>query len=81
MNARDAAQILRHEHDDLTVVAELRVRIHRSGAMSVAGSIGDETYAIACLEQAIQSVKDHHKRLRGDGSALIVPACDTPLRA
>lgn len=65
---------------DEDVVAELRVVILRNGAMGVMGAIGDERYAIACLEQAIQSVKDHHRRLRGDGSMLITPACDTPLR-
>lgn len=66
---------------DEDVIAELRVVILRNGSMGVMGAIGDETYAVACLEQAIQSVKDHHKRLNGTGSPLIVPAYDTPLRA
>lgn len=64
---------------DEDVVAELRVVVLRSGAMGVMGCIGDETYAVACLEQAIQSVKDHHKRLRGEGSMIITPGYDTPL--
>jgi hypothetical protein len=64
---------------DEDVVAELKIVILRSGAMGVMGSIGDEKYAVACLEQAIQSVKDHHRRLRGDGSMLITPSYDTPL--
>jgi hypothetical protein len=63
---------------DDDVVAEIKVRIHQSSAMSVMGHIGDEMFAIACLNQAIQSVKDHHNRLR-QGQTLIVPACDTPL--
>ncbi len=65
---------------DEDVIAELRVVILRNGSMGVMGAIGDETYAVACLEQAIQSVKDHHLRLRGDGSMLITPSYDTPLR-
>lgn len=65
---------------DEDVIAELRVVILGNGSMGVMGAIGDEHYAVACLEQAIQSVKDHHRRLRGDGSMLITPAYDTPLR-
>lgn len=68
------------EPTDDDCIAEIRVKIARSGAMCVAGCIHDEVFAVACLEQAVQSVKDHHKRLRGEGGVLIVPAYDTPLR-
>ena len=61
-------------------IAEIRVKIARSGAMCVMGSIGDEVFALACLEQAKQAVKDHHKRQQGQFS-LIVPAHDTALAA
>lgn len=66
---------------DEDIVSEIRVVILRSGAMGVTGAIGNELHAVACLEQAVQSVKDHHRRLRGQASPLIVPAYDTPLRA
>jgi hypothetical protein len=62
---------------DDDVVAELRIRVHRNGAMSVTGCINEENFAIACLQQAIQTIKDHNSRQKID---LIVPHYDTPLR-
>jgi hypothetical protein len=68
----DVLHNVKHEQDEFEVVAELRVRIHRSGALSVAGCIDHEQYAIACLEQAIEAVKRHHKRFE-----LVVPSKDS----
>ena len=63
------------------VVAELRIRTRRDGAMSVAGDIHDLTYALAMLRAAEDSIKSHHNRNKlRDGKSLIVPSYDTPLR-
>lgn len=67
--------------DDLygdTKVAVLEIAVRRNGAMSVAGCIGDLTYALAMLDQAKDSVRAHHARLNA-GKTLVVPAHDTPL--
>ena len=80
MSPAEADQLLRHEADDMDCIAEIRVKIARSGAMAVMGSINEEAYAIACLQQAIQAVKDYHKRRNGQ-IRLIVPAHDTALAA
>lgn len=80
MSPQEQAALLAHEQDDMDCIAEIRVKIARSGAMAVMGSINDENYAIACLQQAIQAVKDYHKRQNGQIS-LIVPAHDTALAA
>ena len=65
--------------DDLygdATVAVIEVRLRRNGAMSVAGSINDERYAVTMLQHAIDSVRDHHaRRLLGDG--LLIAARDT----
>lgn len=69
--------------DDLfgdTVVAELQIKLRRNGAMSVAGSITDETYALHLLDTARDTVRNYHaQRLLGQRSTLIVPAHDTSL--
>lgn len=69
-----------HEGDDMECVAEIRVKIARSGAMAVMGNINDEMWALACLEQAKQAVKDYHKRQCGQIN-IIVPAHDSALAA
>lgn len=69
-----------HEGDDMECVAEIRVKIARSGAMAVMGNINDELWALACLEQAKQAVKDYHKRQRGQIN-ILVPAHDSALAA
>ena len=63
------------------VLAELRIRVRRDGAMSVAGDIHDLTYALAMLRAAEDSIKSHHNRKKlQDGKSLITPSYDTPLR-
>lgn len=62
-------------HDDAPV-ARIEIVLRRSGAMSVAGSIGDETYALAMLDTARDTVKGYHAR---KGGQIIVPAHDTAL--
>ena len=62
--------------DDLygdAVVAILEIKVRRNGSMSVAGSINDESYAIAMLDAAKDSVRSYNKRHR---EALIIPAKD-----
>lgn len=80
MSPHEQRQLMAHEAEDMDCVAEIRVKIARSGAMAVMGSINDEAFALACLEQARQAVKDYHKRQAGQIN-LIVPAYDTPLAA
>ena len=67
--------------DDLPddVMAELKVRIHRSGAMSVSGAIHDEKYALSMLEAARDSIINHHRKGRNLAAGLILPAHDNPL--
>lgn len=66
-------------HGDQTV-AVIEVRVRRNGAMSVGGCINDESYAIAMLQHAIDSVRSYNARRRlGQPGGLIVPAEDTGL--
>lgn len=62
---------------DDPVVAYLQVEIRRSGALSVAGAIGNEQYAVNALQSAIDAVKNHHKREK----TLIVPGSATGLES
>ena len=67
------------DHGD-TVVAFLEVKLRRSGAMSVGGSITDEVYALHLLDTARETIKGYHTQRRlGNRSPLIVPAYDTSL--
>jgi hypothetical protein len=69
--------------DDPTdvVVAYLNIAVRKSGAMSVAGSINDERYALALLETAKDTVRAHHRKGKSNAtSPLIVPAHDTALQ-
>lgn len=62
--------------DDLygdETVAVIEVRVRRNGSMSVAGSINDEAYAIAMLQHAIDSVRDHNAMKRINTGHLIMP--------
>lgn len=61
------------------VAAVLEIKVRCNGAMSVAGSINDEAYALAMLDAARDSIRAHNRRARGEQSALIVPAHDTGL--
>ncbi len=58
-----------------TLVASLQIDIWRSGALSVSGSIQDEEWAVAALENAIDAVRSHHRKT----NALIIPGHDTGL--
>ena len=61
-------------YDD-QIVAVLEIKIRRDGAMSVAGSIDDEQFALKMLDAAKDSVRSYHKRNR---SRLIIPPYDMP---
>ena len=65
-------------HGD-TVVAEITVKMRRNGCMSTEGSITDEMYAIACLESAIDAVRQFHIRRNKEDGRILVKACDTAL--
>lgn len=69
--------------DDLhgdTVVATIEIKLRRNGAMSVAGQIQDEHFAMYMLDTARDTLKNHHNRLRaGDRLGVLVPAYDTAL--
>lgn len=61
-------------YDD-QIVAVLELKLRRDGAMSVAGSINDEIFALKMLEAAKDSIRQYHQRNR---SRLIVPSYDMP---
>lgn len=56
---------------DDDVLAEITIRVHRSGAMSVSGAINDEVYALTMIDAARDSVRSHHLRQRG---SIVIPA-------
>lgn len=60
-------------------VAVLEIKVRRNGSMSVAGSINNEKYALAMLDAAKDSVRNHNARNRVTGAGLIIPANETPL--
>jgi hypothetical protein len=61
----------KHEADESEIMAQITVTVYRSGAMSVAGDIHDETFALTLIDAARDSVKSHHLRQHGQ---LIIPA-------
>lgn len=64
--------------DDGTIF-RLEIRVRRNGAMSVAGDILQEAYALQVLDAAKQTIKDHNARRKlANGGKAIVPAHDTP---
>lgn len=69
--------------DDLygdEVIACLEIKVRRNGAMSVAGCIYEEKYALAMLDTARDTIKRQNARKRlEDGKGLIIPAHDTAL--
>lgn len=66
-------------HGD-TVVARITIELHRSGAMSIGGSITDEVYARYLLDTARDTLTNYHiQRRAGLRSNLVVPAHDTAL--
>lgn len=56
---------------DDDVLARITIAVHRSGAMSVAGDIHDQTFALSMIDAARDSVRSHH--LRTNGSLIIPP--------
>lgn len=62
---------------DDDVMAQITVTVYRSGAMSVAGDIHDENFALTMIDAARDSVKSHHLREKG---SLIIPASATGLQ-
>ena len=58
------------------VVAVLHIEIRQSGALSVAGNIDNESYAINALQAAMDAVRSHHRHT----NRLIIPGKDTGLR-
>lgn len=66
-------------HGDQTV-AVIEIRVRRNGAMSVAGDINNEAYALAMLDNARDSIRNHNARRRiGERGGVIIPAKDTGL--
>jgi len=69
--------------DDLhgdDIVFSLRIDVRRNGAMSVAGNINHEAYALAVLDEARQSIKSHNSKTRiGEGGGLVIPSHDRGL--
>jgi hypothetical protein len=62
---------------DDDILATLVIRVHRSGAMSVAGDIHEEQFALSMIDAARDSVRSHHLRNKGE---LIIPASSTGLQ-
>lgn len=58
------------------VVSYLQIEVHRSGALSVAGSIQNKNYALQILEAARQSVISHHDTTK----VQVIPATSTGLQ-
>lgn len=64
--------LVREDARDDDVTAELRIQVRRNGAMSVAGCIQQEAYAIAMLDAARESIRSHNRR-QINGAGLILP--------
>jgi hypothetical protein len=59
-------------------VAVLTLTVRRNGAMSVAGCINNEVYALAMLDNARDCIKRHNRGLGFGDVPIITPACDAP---
>lgn len=57
------------------VAMEFKIRMHKSGALSVIGPIEDKAFALAVLENAKDAVNNYHTRK----SMLIVPGKDVSI--
>ena len=66
----------KYEADETDEMAKLTITVYRSGAMSVAGDIHDENFALSLIDAARDSVRSHHLRQHG---SLIIPAHATGL--
>jgi hypothetical protein len=63
-----------NEMRDDDVIAEIRIRCRRDGAMSVAGDIQDKMYALAMLDSARECIENHHQRQQFmDGKSVMIP--------
>lgn len=69
--------------DDLygdSIVCAITISVRRNGSMSVSGNINDEAYAMAMLDTAKQSLKNHHDRLKiQNKGSLILPSHDNAI--
>lgn len=73
------SQSLDDAHGD-TVVGHLDIKLYRSGAMRLAGSITDEVFARHMLDTARGTLDNYHVQQKlGRRSSIIVPAYDTSL--
>ena len=62
-------------YDDAPI-ARIEITCRRNGALSVAGSIDDQAYALAILDNAKDAIRGYHAR---KGQPLIVPSRDVSL--
>lgn len=62
-------------YDDAPV-ARIELTVRRSGAMSVAGTIDNQAYALAMLANAADAIRNYHTRKK---SQLIIPGNDVSL--
>jgi hypothetical protein len=56
---------------DDDVIAAITIRIHRSGAMQVAGNIQQEALALSMIDAARDSVRSYHMKQHG---SVLIPA-------
>jgi hypothetical protein len=61
-------------------ISRIEIVCRRNGALSVSGSIDDQRYALAVLDNAKDAIKSFHARKRANGNgSIIVPHCDVAL--
>ena len=58
--------------DDLAVVAEINIRLRRSGAMSIEGDVVDLTLALGMIDNARDAIVRNHV----PADALVIPSKD-----
>lgn len=56
----------------MRVVAELRIRLHENGALSVAGPVEDTAWCLAALEHARDAVNRH----KSNRPEIVIPGGD-----
>lgn len=57
------------------VAAQIVIKIHGHGAMSIEGPMDEREWMIACLENALAAVKSHRRPQQG----IIVPGKDVDM--
>lgn len=57
------------------VAIEIVIRVHASGAMSVAGPVEDREWMLAALDHAKDAVRNHHR----PKNEIVIPGRDTDL--